>query len=84
MLQQVDLAPSSRGENPRSAAHSIHKADAVPDSVVLINDREAPFGQEAQSKNMLNDVPNPETVTTKVGSRSTYGKVSGTEAYIVR
>lgn len=68
VVQQVDVPPSSQGEKPRPAAHSIHMADAVPDAVVRITDPETPLGQEAQSENQSNDVPIPETDVTKVDS----------------
>ena len=60
VVQKVEPASPSHGEVPGTAAHSIRKADAIPDVIIQVNDPGVP-SVEAQSDSKSASVPFSET-----------------------
>ena len=82
VVEKVDPGSPSRGDVPGTAAHSIRKADAVPDEIKSTTSPSEDSSSELQSAS--SEVPVPRTVITRVDSKPAHGEVPGTEAYDMR
>lgn len=65
VVQKVDPVSPRHGEASGTNARSAHKADAVPDVIVQVDDPEITSPPEAQSKNTSPHIPVPEIGTAK-------------------
>ncbi|KAK4692156.1 hypothetical protein P7C71_g4996, partial [Lecanoromycetidae sp. Uapishka_2] len=84
VVEKVDAASPSHGDVPRTAAHSIRSADAVPDVILQVpGDGEAPHSDN-QIVDVSPETPIPTTVITKVDSEPSHGEVPGTDAFEIR
>ena len=84
VVEKLDPTQPSHGEIPGTAAHSIRKADAVPDAIVQAPTRGGPFRSPSPSHNVSSSVPIPRTVVTRVDSQPAHGEIPGTDAYRIR
>jgi len=84
VVEKVDPTTPSHGEIPGSAAHSIRKADAVPDIILKASDDEEPFSNEDRGDGISPEIPIPKTIITKVDSNPSHGEVPGTDAFDLR
>lgn len=84
VVEKVDPASPSHGDVPRTAAHSVRKADAVPDIILQApGDGDAPVSG-SRSGSISPEIPIPTTVITKVDSDPSHGEVPGTDAFEIR
>ena len=84
IVEKIDPLSPSHGDIPGTAAHSIRKADAVPDVIrpASSHSRSSEWGDEAGD--IKPEMPVPTTVVTKVDSNPSHGEVSGTDAFDLR
>lgn len=84
VVEKVDPASPSHGDVPRTAAHSIRRADAVSDIILQAPEHgETPFS-DTQGNGISPEVLIPTTVITKVDSEPSHGEVPGTDAFEIR
>ena len=84
VVEKVDPTSPSHGDVPGSAAHSIRKADAVPDVILKApDDGESPSDGDRNAA-ISPEMPIPKTILTKVDSIPSHGEVPGTEAFDLR
>ena len=80
----MDPTSPSHGDIPGTAAHSIRKADAVPDVIVQASDDQKPLDSSIEGSQVSSQVLIPKTIITKVDSKPSHGEVPGTEAFNMR
>lgn len=84
VVEKVDPASPSHGDVPRTAAHSMRTADAIPDVILQApGDGDIP-ASERQDGAISPEIPIPTTVVTKVDSQPSHGEVPGTDAFEIR
>lgn len=81
-MEKVDPESPSHGDVPGTAAHTIRKADAVPDEVKSTSSPNQ--GSSSEPPSASSEVPVPRTVITRVDSKPAHGEVPGTDAYEIR
>ncbi|KAL8713197.1 MAG: hypothetical protein Q9220_002718 [cf. Caloplaca sp. 1 TL-2023] len=84
VVEKVDATSPSHGDVPGTAAHSMRKADAVPDMIVQSPKAKASFGDDVAAPSMTPEISVPKTVVTKVDEEPSHGEVPGTEAFDMR
>ena len=84
VVEKVDPTKPSYGEIPGTAAHSIRKADAVPDAILQAPPPGGPTRTRSPSQTGSPSVPIPRTVVTRVDSQPAHGEIPGTDAYKIR
>lgn len=84
VVEKIDSTSPSHGEVPRTAAHSMRQADAVPDLILQSPKTKATIGDSSPASTASLDVPIPKTIVTKVDEQPSHGEVPGTEAYAMR
>lgn len=84
VVEKVDSASPSHGDVPRTAAHSIRRADAVPDVILRAPGKGEAPSSETQGNGITPEIPIPTTVITKVDSEPSHGEVPGTDAFEIR
>lgn len=84
VVEKVDPISPSHGDVPGTAAHSMRKADAVPDAVLQAPESDNSSDREDEHRDISPEVPVPKTVITKVDSNPSHGGVPGTEAFNLR
>lgn len=70
VVQKVDPISSSHGEVPGTTARPTHKADAVPDVIVQVDDPEITACSEAPSKRSFPSIPIAGTGAVKLATGS--------------
>ena len=84
VVEKVDATQPSHGEIPGTAAHSIRKADAVPDVILQAPPPGGPSRITSPTHKVSPSVPIPRTVVTRVDSQPAHGEIPGTDAYRIR
>lgn len=84
VVEKADFTSPSHGEVPRTAAHHMRQADAVPDVILQSPKTKAAFGDTSPASGPVPEIPVPKTVVTKVDEQPSHGEVPGTEAYNMR
>ena len=84
VVEKVDPTSPSHGDIPGTAAHSIRKADAVPDVILQASDDQRPLDSSSEGSQVSPQVPIPKTIITKVDSSPSHGEVPGTDAFNMR
>ena len=84
IVEKVDPSSPSHGEVPGTAAHSLRKADAVPDVILQASEPERAQSLNKQAESQQSTVPIPTTIVTKVDSKPSHGEVPNTDAYNIR
>ncbi|KAL8903271.1 MAG: hypothetical protein Q9207_004040 [Kuettlingeria erythrocarpa] len=84
VVEKIDSASPSHGEVPRTAAHHMRQADAVPDVILQSPKANIAFGASSPVSAPSPEISIPKTVVTKVDEQPSHGEVPGTEAYNMR
>ena len=84
VVEKVDPTSPSHGEIPGTTAHSLRKADAVPDVILQTQEHGAISSSENVDNAVSPAIPVPKTVITKVDSNPSHGEVPGTDAFDIR
>lgn len=84
VVEKVDSTSPSHGEVPRTAAHHMRQADAVPDVILQSPKAKVAFGVSSPMGSPSPGISVPKTVVTKVDEQPSHGEVPGTEAYSMR
>ncbi|KAL8922701.1 MAG: hypothetical protein Q9208_005014 [Pyrenodesmia sp. 3 TL-2023] len=84
VVEKIDSTSPSHGEVPRTAAHHMRQADAVPDVILQSPKAKIAFGVSPPMGPRSPEIPVPKTVVTKVDEQPSHGEVPGTEAYNMR
>lgn len=84
VVEKIDPRSPSHGDVPGTPAHSIRKADAVPDVILPASENEGFPKEEDREGAISPEIPVPKTVITKVDSNPSHGEVPGTNAFDLR
>ena len=84
VVEKVDPTSPSHGDVPGTAAHSMRRADAVPDVIRPTSEHEESSADRGDHQGISPKIPIPKTVITKVDSNPSHGEVPGTEAFDIR
>ena len=84
VVEKVDPTSPSHGDIPGTAAHSVRKADAVPDVILQASKSEQILSDENEGGGVSPEIPIPKTVITKVDSDPGHGEVPGTDTFDLR
>ena len=84
IVEKVDPASASHGEVPRTAAHAIRSADAVPDVILQATWEEDTHLAKTRGATASSNISIPRTMITKVDSEPSHGEVPGTDAFEIR
>ena len=84
VVETVDPINSGHGNFWGQAAHSTHRADAVPNVVMQAPNSTQNSSHPSATSSVLKEPPVPKTVVTKVDGKPSHGEVPGTEAHEIR